>query len=256
VRTLIAPERQGFAKNYNQGIREASGEYVLILNNDTLMHPEALTKLLTLLIEDPAYGMVGPRLVSVHGRIQTDSARSFPTPLTYLFTQLLLDPGLPFGKTWQRYEQQRLATRQTGRVACISGACMLVSRTTLESAGLLDEGFDFYYEDVEWCHRIQRHGRAIGYSADSQITHLGDQSLSKVKVWAKQSEYRSALKYFRQYYRIGPIMTFLTWLVTTLSFFLRGVFFLGQEIVTQQPSHARAYLYLWQWMLQQTQRSL
>ncbi len=249
VRTFSAPHRQGFAKNYNQGIRVARGDIVLVLNNDTLVDEGALDTLLDALRTHPEYGMVGPKLVGRHGIIQSDCARSLPTFAGYLVAQLLLDAGLPPGRLWQRLLTWRASLRPSGPVPCISGACMLIARADLEAVGLLDEQFDFYYEDVEWCHRFQRRGRGIGYVAEAQITHLGDQSLANVKVWAKRSEYRSALHYFSTYDDLSQGQRRLLWCSTMLNYFLRGLVMLISEALLGRRTYAREYLFLWAWLL-------
>jgi N-acetylglucosaminyl-diphospho-decaprenol L-rhamnosyltransferase len=245
ARLLRAPARQGFAKNYNQGIRAARGEYVLVLNNDTLVHPSALTRLLREIVSHPEYGMVGPRLASEGGAIQIDCARRLPRPLWYGFEQLFLDQALPLGRGWAWWLRRRIGRRASGPVACISGACMLVRRAALEQAGLLDEGFVFYYEDVEWCHRFQRHGWRVGYVADAVVTHLGDRSLSRVKVWAKRSELESAMRYFRSYHGLDRAGERHLRRLTSASWLLRGVVFLLAEAFGGIQGHARAYLLLW-----------
>jgi GT2 family glycosyltransferase len=249
VRTFMAPQRQGFAKNYNLGIRQSHGNYVLVLNNDTLIHAQALNHLICAAQQHTSYGMAGPKLLSGNGDIQTVCARDLQTPLSYVWINLFIDAGLPLGKLWDRYRRWRLVRRPSGPVPCISGACMLLPRETLETVGLLDEAYDFYYEDVEWCHRVQTHGKAVAYIAEAEITHFGDQSLSKVKVWAKQSEYNSALRYFRQYYGLTVRQAWLIWFATALSFLLRGIAFLMKEILSGEIGYARAYFYLWKWVL-------
>lgn len=249
VVALEAPERQGFAKNYNLGLRHARGEHVLVLNNDTLVPPGALSRLLAAMAANPSYGMAGPRLVGASGAVQVDCARPLPSLRSYLLDQLLLDQGLPLGRLWARWRSRRLERRPSGPVPCIGGACMLVRRAALEQAGPLDEDFVFYYEDVEWCHRLGRAGWLVGYVAESTITHLGDRSLSKVKIWAKRSEYRSAIRYFRLYHGLGIGGERLLRAATGLSWLLRGVLFLLAEAYAGRESHARPYLLLWQWLL-------
>lgn len=248
VHIVESPLRQGFARNYNLGMRQARGMFVLVLNNDTLVHAGALTHLVAAMIDAPAYGMVGPRLVSRSGAVQTDCARPLPTPGAYVWTQLVADPGFPVGRLWQQWLRRRIARRNSGPVPCISGSCMLVRRAAFEQAGLLDEGFDFYYEDVEWCHRLQRMGWRVGYVAEATITHLGDQSLGKVRVWARKSEYRSALRYFRQYHNLGKTGAAIVRFATITGWLVRGAAFAVVEGVTGQEGHARAYFLLWQWM--------
>lgn len=251
VRAMEAPLRQGFARNYNQGMRAARGAYVVILNNDTLIHPGALDRMREALERNPAYAMVGPRLISPDGGLQTVCARPMLSPARYIASELLTGPGLPSGQLIDMVRRRQLLLRPTGPVPCIVGACMMLRRSDLETIGYLDEGFDFYFEDVEWCHRVWRAGREVAYVADAIITHLGDQSLSKVKVWAKQSEYRSALRYFRAYYRFGLAYESVFWAATTASYLMRGIASLALEIAGGRATHARAYMYLWQWVLRQ-----
>jgi GT2 family glycosyltransferase len=249
VRTVMAPERQGFAKNYNLGIRQTSGEYVLVLNNDTLVQTGALDKLLDALRCHTDYGMAGPRLQSANGQLQTFCARPLLTPMSYVLTLLLFDLGLPTGRWLEAYRRRRLRQRVSGPVPCLSGACLLVPRMTIARVGLLDEGYNFYFEDVEWCHRVQQAGLKTAYIAEASITHLGDQSLSKVKVWAKQSEYRSALRYFRQYYHLGLLHAREVWLATLIAFFMRFTLFTVTEFITRRPSYASEYAQLVRWIV-------
>jgi N-acetylglucosaminyl-diphospho-decaprenol L-rhamnosyltransferase len=250
VRAYQSPLRQGFSKNYNLGILQARGDYILILNNDTIVHPDALDMLLHALRTNPSYGMVGPRLLWTDGRVQTVCARALITPAYYVLLQILLDLALPTGRLWDRYQRQQLEKRSSGPVPCLSGACMLTSRTILERTGLLDEGYDFYYEDIEWCHRYQKDGYQVAYIAEAKITHLGDQSLSKVKEWAKQSEYRSALRYFRQYYRLSKIGEQVIWMTTVAGFLIRAMVYSLADAIARRPSHGKAYRNLVRWILQ------
>ncbi|RRR77578.1 MAG: glycosyltransferase family 2 protein [Candidatus Viridilinea halotolerans] len=251
VRRLMAAARQGFAKNYNQGLRVAGGDYLLVLNNDTLISAGALDVLLEALRAEPDYAMVGPRLVGRDGVIQPVCARDLPTPLSYLVAQVLLDAGLPLGRLWQRWLVRQGTRRRSGPVPCISGACMLLRRSDLEKVGLLDEGFDFYYEDVEWCHRFQSYDKKVGFVAEVTITHVGDQSLSRVKVWAKRSEYLSAQRYFTHYYCLSERQQYLIWLATSFNYLMRGLIMLLAEALDKQTRYAREYILLWRWLLTQ-----
>lgn len=251
VRTLTAPAPQGFAKNYNLGMRHAVGAYVLILNNDMLVHAGALDMLLSELERNPDYGMVGGRLVSANGQVQAVCARSLMTPWEYVWLQVAGDPGFPLGKLLQRFQTWKVERRASGPVPCISGACMMVRRDDLQVLGLLDENYDFYFEDIEWCHRVQCIGKRVAYSADALITHFGDQSLSKVKVWAKQSEYRSAIRYFKQYHDLGSRELTLLWFATVVGFFIRSFAFLALAAFYGRRTYAAEYLYLLKWIMEQ-----
>lgn len=251
VRTCSAPVRQGFAKNYNLGIRHANGEFIMILNNDTVVHAGALDALLNALRTHPPYGIVGPKLLSGEGHIQTFCARPLLTPFRYILELLFLDLGLPTGRWYDALRQVRVATRPSGPVPSINGACMMLSRETLERVGPLDQRYDFYFEDVEWCHRIQTRGYQVAYIAEAVITHFGNQSLSKVKEWAKQSEYKSALRYFRQCYSISLWQMRLLWITTAASYLSRWVAFQFLETLLRRPGYSQAYGNLSRWIARQ-----
>ncbi|MFQ3633984.1 glycosyltransferase [Roseiflexus sp.] len=119
VRIIESPVRQGFSKNYNLGIRHSHGTFVLVLNNDTIVHPGALTALLDAIMHTPTYGMVGGRLIGRNGWVQETCARPVMTPVEHLLRQTLIDPGFPVGRLWQFYQQIRVARRRSGSVPCI-----------------------------------------------------------------------------------------------------------------------------------------
>jgi GT2 family glycosyltransferase len=248
VRTFSSPARQGFAKNYNLGIRQARGQFMVILNNDTIVHAAALDHLLKAGQENPECGIIGPQLLSPNGKTQTVCVRDLVSPVRYALNLLVFDLGLPTGKLADAWRQHESRYQVAGSVSCISGACMLLSRATLNQIGLLDEGFDLYFEDVEWCHRAQKFGLQVVYVADAKITHLGDQSLGRVKERAKKSEYQSALRYFSRYYRWSLGRERVLWLIVVINYFLRMVAFGAMEIFGKNSGNARAYWNLLKWV--------
>jgi GT2 family glycosyltransferase len=248
VRAFSAPQRQGFARNYNLGIRQARGEYILILNNDTRVYPGSISNLVEAMQSQPQYGLVGPQLRSHKWQIQSVCARGLPTLKNYIAWQFFLDTGIPTGKLLDLYLQWRISKRQSGPVPCISGACMLTSRRIIEEIGLLDEEYEFYYEDIEWCHRAQIHEYEVAYIAEAKLTHLGDQSLSKVKEQAKRSEYLSAVRYFRQYHQLTNIKMWLLWTATLLGYGLRFIVYQALEKISGKGSYGVVYKKLTRWV--------
>jgi GT2 family glycosyltransferase len=160
------------------------------------------------------------------------------------------------GLLWERLQASRLEHRPTGPAACLSGAGMLARREALEQIGLMDEGFDFYFEDAEWCHRAQKHGWKLGFVAEAEVVHLGDHSLSKVKVWAKQSEYRSAIRYYQRYYGIGPAKTTLIRIATLIGYSIRWLAFKFKEAFTGKAGYSTAYAELIRWIGREKQENL
>ena len=249
IRIIIAPQPQGFSKNYNLGIKQTDGDFVLILNNDTIVHPGAFDALVDFISDRPEFGIVGPKLLSMDGHIQTVCARPFITPVSYVLIQFILDLALPTGKMWDSYRRWRLSNAKSGSVPCLSGACMLIPRRVMNKVGILDESYTFYYEDIDWCRRVYNYGFQIGYVAEAEFTHLGDQSLSRVKELAKQGEYRGAIRYFRQYHHLTKLGEFGLWTITLLSYAFRAAIYSFSGLNTGKHPYSTSYRRLSQWII-------
>jgi hypothetical protein len=174
VRVVLNSTNVGFAAANNQGLRLARARYVLLLNPDTRLPAEALTQLLAFLEAHPEVGVVGPRLVGGRGKIQGGAAGYDPSPVTLFNYATFLYRLFPrrFRGLWlaeAHYRQDRPIA-----VDWVSGACMLVRREAIQAAGLLDERYFMYAEDVEWCRRIRAAGyRVVCYPAVSVVHYIG-----------------------------------------------------------------------------------
>jgi GT2 family glycosyltransferase len=173
VRVIEAGANLGFAKANNRGIRETSSELVLLLNPDTRVPPGAVDRLVDLLFERPDVAVIGPRIVDGRGRAELSFGRMIG-PLTELRQKILIrgnDRGAPVITA----AVDRM-TRRTREVDWVSGACLLIRRADLEAAGLLDERFFMYTEDVDLCASVRAKGRRVLFAADVQIEHLRGRS--------------------------------------------------------------------------------
>jgi GT2 family glycosyltransferase len=132
----------------------------------------------------------------------------------------------------------------------------LTSQAVLQKVGLLDESYDFYLTEDEWCHRVQKYGYEVAYIAEAQITHLGDQSISRVREWARKSEYQSALDYFGRYYDLNEAGVWTLWLSTLLSFLFRASYFTVVKIFFKNETGAETYRNLLSWILRQHPRKI
>jgi len=173
VRVIEAGANLGFAKANNRGIRETSSELVLLLNPDTRVPPGAVDRLVALRDERPDVAIVGPRTVDGRGRAEL-SFGTMMAPLTELRQKVLVrgnDVGLPVITA----AVDRM-TKRTREVDWVSGACLLIRRADLEAAGLLDERFFMYTEDVDLCASVRARGRKVLFAAAVQIEHLRGRS--------------------------------------------------------------------------------
>jgi GT2 family glycosyltransferase len=146
---------------------------VLLLNPDTRVPPGAIDRLVAHLDARPDVAVVGPRIVDGEGRAELSFGRMI-APLTEL-TQKVLVAGNDRGVRHIVSLVDRM-TRRTRAVDWVSGACLLIRRADLEAAGLLDERFFLYTEDVDLCASVRRRGRTVLFAADVEIQHLRGRS--------------------------------------------------------------------------------
>ena len=172
--TLVRNERNlGFARANNQAAERATGRYLLFLNNDTIVRPGAIGKLVRFLDEHPNYSAVGPRLIGADGKPQL-TGRNLPTIRALLHHRVMLFPrwtGI-FRDEYRAYRYGDYDPDRAGDVQQLAAAALLVRREWFEAAGRWDEGFEFGVEDVDLCIRLRKYG-PIYYLADAEIDHLG-----------------------------------------------------------------------------------
>lgn len=194
VRLIASPSNLGFAAANNRGIRESSSELVLLLNPDTSVPRGAIDRLVAHLDARLDVAIVGPRIVDGDGRAEL-SFGSMIAPLTELRQKVLVvgnDRGVrPIVSMVDRM------TRRTRAVDWVSGACLLIRRADLEAAGLLDERFFLYTEDVDLCASVRRRGRTVLFAADVEIQHLRGRSAGATTAAAYR---RSQLAFYAKHH--------------------------------------------------------
>jgi GT2 family glycosyltransferase len=194
ARLIASPSNLGFAAANNRGIRESSSELVLLLNPDTSVPRGAIDRLVAHLDARLDVAIVGPRIVDGDGRAEL-SFGSMITPLTEL-TQKVLVVGNDRGVRPIVSMVDRM-TRRTRAVDWVSGACLLIRRADLEAAGLLDERFFLYTEDVDLCASVRRRGRTVLFTADVEIQHLRGRSAGATTAAAYR---RSQLAFYAKHH--------------------------------------------------------
>lgn len=196
VRVVEMGRNAGFSAANNAGIRASSGDLLLLLNSDTLVHPGAIDRLIDRL-EKTGAAVAGPRIVDGHGRPEISFGRMM-TPITELNQKRLM----------RRYEAGDAAAaarveRETQRehvVDWVTGACLLVRRHEAEAAGLLDERFFLYTEDVDFCASIRARGGTVLFTPAAQITHLRGRSRAANPGAANQAYIRSHLAFYEKHH--------------------------------------------------------
>jgi len=195
--SIIRNEKNlGFATANNQGIRASKGRYVLLLNTDTLVQPNAIDTMIEFLDENPETGVVGAKLLNEDLSIQAGS-KAFPTFRTSFFgKQSLMTRWFPNNPLSRRYLICLFEDHSHPfEVDSVSGAAFMIRRETINDAGLLDEKYFMYWEDVDWCYRIKKRSWKVHYHPHAPIIHLEGKSSSR-------SDPKLIIAYHRGVYRL------------------------------------------------------
>ncbi len=178
VRLRRRPRNERFARPNNLAMREASGEFILLLNNDTVVLSSAIERLVEYLRNHPEVGMAGPQLLNSDGTVQP-SCSGFFTPWTHLFDMTFADRL--FGRsrlvaagpmTWFDFRTER-------EVDHLTAACVLMRRDALEDVGLFDERFTFYFNDMDLSMRFHAAGWPSVFVPSSRVIHRGGHATRK-----------------------------------------------------------------------------
>ena len=194
VRLIQNQENEGYTHPMNQALRASRGDFLLQLNPDTIVLPQALDRLVTFLNLHPQAGLCGPKVLNRDGTLQKPCRRGEARPLAVIgyFTGLArLFPG---SKRLNGYLLTYLDEDQTAEVAGVSGSCMLIRREVVDQIGYLDESFFAYQEDADFCFRARQAGWKVYYYPEAQIVHFGGQGGSRVE------PYRAILAWHRSYW--------------------------------------------------------
>ena len=165
------PHNRGVAKARNQCLRKADSKYALVLDVDTLIHPDSLEGMLAFMDKHTSVGICGPKLLNPDGSIQL-SCRTFQTPLTILFRGSFLGRMFPNSKILAKHLMSQWSHDALQSVDWLMGACHMIRTEAMEHIGLLDEKFMYLYEDVEYCWRARKFGWDVYYLPQYEITHI------------------------------------------------------------------------------------
>ncbi|MDR0894220.1 MAG: glycosyltransferase family 2 protein [Prevotellaceae bacterium] len=188
----------GFARACNQGIRQARGAYILLLNPDTLLAADTLITVLAFADAHPEAGAIGVKMVDENGRFLPESKRGIPTPLVALGKLTGLYRLFPSSRRLNGYYRNDLNADAVHRVEVLAGAFMLMPRAVLDKVGLLDEDFFMYGEDIELSVRILQ-GGYVNYYLPCPIVHYkGKSTRRKCSLRYIRSFYGAMLIYYRK----------------------------------------------------------
>jgi GT2 family glycosyltransferase len=190
----------GFSWGNNKGIAVARGQYVCLLNPDTIVHRGAFPALLRFLDAHPRAACIGPKVLNRDGTFQLSAKRSIPSPFDAISRALLLSKIFPNSPRFARYNITYLDPDTTQQVDASTGCCMLLRRAALDQVGLFDEGYFIYCEDVDWFVRAKKAGWEVWYVAEAVIEHHHAYSARFRKRRAVEDFHRSMIRFYRKHY--------------------------------------------------------
>lgn len=194
VRLVANTENVGFSRANNQAIRQAAGQYILLLNPDIVLAEDVLHQCLAFAQNTPDAGGIGVRMLDGQGIFLPESKRGLPTPWVSFCKILGLGRVVPSSPLLNRYYMGWLFETGTHEVEVLSGAFMLMPKAVLDQVGLLDETFFMYGEDVDLSYRITLGGYKNYYLGHTPILHYKGESTKK-----------GSLKYVKVFYQAMSI---------------------------------------------------
>ncbi len=189
----------GYARGNNAGISAARGDYILILNPDTIILEGALDKWIKFADERPKAGAFGCVVLNPDGSYQQPS-RPFPTIWRYWVVALYLKPLAHLLKSFVCDTYPGWDGTSERAIDWQSGCCIMVRGDLLKKLGGFDERFFYHYEEVDLCYRVWQAGHEVVSAPDVKITHLGGQSVGRFPIRFELEKYRNRYRYFFKHY--------------------------------------------------------
>jgi len=200
VKLIANQDNVGFSTANNQAIKESNGEYILLLNPDTIVPENCFTKLLTYADSKPDLGGCGVHMVDGQGKYLPESKRGLPTPEVALYKMIGLNKLFPKSKKFGKYHLGYLPDDENNEVDVLAGAFMLLRKETLDQVGLLDETFFMYGEDIDLSYRITEGGWKNYYFAETSIIHYKGESTKKQSINYVRVFYKAMIIFAEKHY--------------------------------------------------------
>ncbi|NUL81741.1 MAG: glycosyltransferase family 2 protein [Armatimonadetes bacterium] len=198
ARLIVNAENLGFGAGHNKAIEAANGEFVFVLNPDTVLHDGALETLVQFAEEHPEAAIIGPKHLSPLGDLQY-SCRTFPNPVAAMFRNTPLGRFFPNNRYTRDYLMTDWDHSSPREVDWVSGAAMLIRSDWLKAHGGFDERFFMYCEDVDICKRAWESGWKVLYCPLASLTHVigasTDRAVNKMLIAFHASMY----KYYKKH---------------------------------------------------------
>lgn len=229
VQLIANKENTGFSKANNQAMRIAKGEYILLLNPDTVVEEDTFTKCIAFMDDHPDAGGLGVRMIDGKGNFLPESKRGLPTPSVAFYKIFGLSRIFPRSKRFGRYHLGYLGEFETNEIEILSGAYMFMRKAALDQVGLLDEAFFMYGEDIDLSYRIVKGGYKNYYFPETQIIHYKGESTKKSSINYVFVFYRAMIIFAKKHFSNKHARTF-SFLINLAIYFRAGLAILNRFI--------------------------
>jgi GT2 family glycosyltransferase len=220
VKVVANNDNVGFSKANNQAIRATEAEYVLLLNPDTLVEDDTFWKTVDYMDSHANCGGLGVRMLDGGGHFLPESKRGLPTPWVAFYKIFGLSALFPKSKRFGKYHLKYLPENEINEVDVLSGAFMLLRKSTLDKVGFLDEDFFMYGEDIDLSFRIQKGGFKNVYFPETTIIHYKGESTRKRSANYVFVFYKAMVIFARKHFSQGSAGMFS--LLIHLAIYLRA----------------------------------
>ncbi|MFT6814428.1 MAG: GT2 family glycosyltransferase [Sphingobacteriales bacterium] len=220
VKLIANKDNTGFSKANNQAIRESKGEYVLLLNPDTVVQEDTFEKCIQFMDSHEDAGALGVKMLDGKGKFLPESKRGLPTPSVAFYKIFGLSKLFPKSKTFGQYHLKYLPMNEVNVVDVLSGAFMFMRKACLDKCGLLDEQFFMYGEDIDLSYRITKSGYKNYYFPETQIIHYKGESTKKSSVNYVFVFYRAMAIFAKKHFSAKRANSFA--LLINLAIYLRA----------------------------------
>lgn len=198
VKVIQTGENLGFARANNIGIKQATGEYLALVNSDVVVHPECFQKLIRFFDARQDVGLIGPKVLEGDGKLQR-TCRRLPTLWNTFCRALALDGILSKWSLFSGREMRHWSHEEQAEVEVLSGCFWMARRAAVEKVGGLDERFFFYAEDVDWCKRFWESGWKVMFVPSASATHFGGGSSSNAPLKYSVELLRANVTYWKKH---------------------------------------------------------
>ena len=207
VKLIINNSNLGFPKGNNFGVAVANGDYICILNPDTVVASDTFEKILAFAEKQENLGIVGCKLIDGTGNFLPESKRGIPTPFVALTKIFGLYKLFPNWRLFNRYYAQHLSENETGKVAILVGAFMIMKRDLYNEIGGFDENCFMYSDDIDLSYMALKSGKLNYYFHETSVIHYKGESTIKDGLYMKR--FREAMQFFyNKHYKSSAIFNF------------------------------------------------